>query len=143
LNNRGVDVGDINWIVQYDPPGEPADYIHRAGRTARVGKEGKAEKKHTHNCFFVVSFLQNFPFILLLHIGNALLFLMPSEVAYIDLMSKQSVEMEKLDLNEVLQYVNAKADDEGSYALQWRFERLVLGDEQARINLRFIFLAIL
>ena len=37
---RGVDIPDINWIVQYDPPGEPADYIHRAGRTARLGREG-------------------------------------------------------------------------------------------------------
>ena len=32
---RGLDIPKVDWIVQYDPPDEPNDYIHRVGRTAR------------------------------------------------------------------------------------------------------------
>ncbi|KHN76999.1 putative ATP-dependent RNA helicase pitchoune [Toxocara canis] len=36
---RGLDIPQVDWIVQYDPPDEPREYIHRVGRTAR-GAEG-------------------------------------------------------------------------------------------------------
>jgi len=40
---RGIDIAqEIHWVVQYDPPSNPASFIHRAGRTARNGKEGKS-----------------------------------------------------------------------------------------------------
>ena len=29
----------VDWIVQYDPPDDPREYIHRVGRTAR-GRDG-------------------------------------------------------------------------------------------------------
>jgi ATP-dependent RNA helicase DDX18/HAS1 len=32
---RGLDFPNVDWIVQYDPPDDPEDYIHRVGRTAR------------------------------------------------------------------------------------------------------------
>lgn len=32
----------MDWIVQFDPPDDPRDYIHRVGRTARAGKVGKS-----------------------------------------------------------------------------------------------------
>ncbi|CAH1635714.1 unnamed protein product [Spodoptera littoralis] len=32
---RGIDIPAVDWIVQYDPPDDPKDYIHRVGRTAR------------------------------------------------------------------------------------------------------------
>ncbi|VDK49624.1 unnamed protein product [Anisakis simplex] len=32
---RGLDIPEVDWIVQYDPPDEPREYIHRVGRTAR------------------------------------------------------------------------------------------------------------
>uniref|UniRef100_J3MER2 ATP-dependent RNA helicase n=1 Tax=Oryza brachyantha TaxID=4533 RepID=J3MER2_ORYBR len=49
---RGLDIPDVDYIVQYDPPDEPKDYIHRVGRTAR-GDNGK---------------------------GSAILFLLPKEL---------------------------------------------------------------
>lgn len=33
---RGLDIPAVDWIVQYDPPDLPEEYIHRVGRTARV-----------------------------------------------------------------------------------------------------------
>ncbi|MDA3836969.1 MAG: DEAD/DEAH box helicase [Nanoarchaeota archaeon] len=39
---RGLDIKDITHVYNYDLPSKPEDYIHRIGRTARAGKEGKA-----------------------------------------------------------------------------------------------------
>ncbi|KAF9480464.1 DEAD-domain-containing protein [Pholiota conissans] len=39
---RGLDIPRVDYIVQYDPPDDPRDYIHRVGRTARAGKVGKS-----------------------------------------------------------------------------------------------------
>ncbi|XGW24948.1 hypothetical protein V3C99_006414 [Haemonchus contortus] len=52
---RGLDIPAVDWIVQYDPPDEPREYIHRVGRTAR-GKDGR---------------------------GNALLVLRPEELGFL------------------------------------------------------------
>lgn len=54
---RGIDVPDISHVVQYDPPGDVRDYVHRVGRTARLGRK-----------------------------GDAYCFLLPSEVDYLDLL---------------------------------------------------------
>ncbi len=40
--SRGIDIDDITMVVNYDVPGEAEDYVHRIGRTARAGSEGKA-----------------------------------------------------------------------------------------------------
>ncbi|GMH60870.1 hypothetical protein TL16_g03143 [Triparma laevis f. inornata] len=60
---RGLNLPGANWIVQYDPPSETADYIHRAGRAARAGAA-----------------------------GNALLFLLPSESKYLDILKVKGLK---------------------------------------------------
>jgi superfamily II DNA/RNA helicase len=37
---RGIHVDDLGLVVHVDPPAEPKDYLHRAGRTARAGESG-------------------------------------------------------------------------------------------------------
>jgi superfamily II DNA/RNA helicase len=37
---RGIHVDDVDLVVQYDPPDDPKDYLHRSGRTARAGATG-------------------------------------------------------------------------------------------------------
>lgn len=32
---RGWDIPGVDWIVQFEPPTDPKEYIHRVGRTAR------------------------------------------------------------------------------------------------------------
>jgi ATP-dependent RNA helicase DDX18/HAS1 len=52
---RGLDIPQVDWIVQFDPPLDIKEYIHRVGRTCR-GYESK---------------------------GKALLFLLPEEESYL------------------------------------------------------------
>ncbi|CAM9310364.1 unnamed protein product, partial [Scytosiphon promiscuus] len=39
---RGIDIPDVAWIVQFDPPQDPSYFVHRVGRTARAGKKGRS-----------------------------------------------------------------------------------------------------
>lgn len=40
--SRGIDIDDLSHVVNYDIPDDPADYVHRIGRTARAGASGAA-----------------------------------------------------------------------------------------------------
>ncbi|KAI0526943.1 hypothetical protein KFK09_002537 [Dendrobium nobile] len=59
---RGLDIPGVDWIVQYDPPQDPNVFVHRVGRTARIGRQ-----------------------------GNAIVFIMPKEDAYVELLSLRRV----------------------------------------------------
>ena len=39
---RGIDVEEISHVINYEMPNDAESYVHRIGRTARAGKEGKA-----------------------------------------------------------------------------------------------------
>jgi ATP-dependent RNA helicase DeaD len=39
---RGIDVNDISHVINYDIPDDPENYLHRIGRTGRMGKDGIA-----------------------------------------------------------------------------------------------------
>lgn len=39
---RGIDVTGISVVINFDLPDDPGDYVHRIGRTARAGREGRA-----------------------------------------------------------------------------------------------------
>jgi len=68
---RGVDfpTNPVDWIIQFDPPQNPAFFIHRVGRTARNGAD-----------------------------GNALVFLLPTEEAYIDFLAQKDIPINEMEL---------------------------------------------
>jgi len=66
---RGLDIPAVDWIVQYDPPDDPREYIHRVGRTAR-GTNGQ---------------------------GRALLFLLPEETAFLRYLRIAKVELNEYE----------------------------------------------
>ena len=39
---RGIDVNDISHVINFDIPDDAENYLHRIGRTGRMGKDGKA-----------------------------------------------------------------------------------------------------
>lgn len=67
---RGLDIPAVDWIVQFDPPDDPRDYIHRVGRTAR-GADGK---------------------------GRSLMFLQPSEVGFLKHLTEARVPLVEFEL---------------------------------------------
>jgi len=69
---RGLDVPNVDWIIQYDPPDDPKEYIHRVGRAAR-GEKGK---------------------------GRALLFLTPSELGFLHYLRETKVAVQEFEFPE-------------------------------------------
>lgn len=65
---RGLDIPAVDWIIQFDPPDDPKEYIHRVGRTARAGKEGRA-----------------------------LLFVLPTELGYLKYLKAARVELDEYE----------------------------------------------
>ncbi|KAJ8350580.1 hypothetical protein SKAU_G00257100 [Synaphobranchus kaupii] len=68
---RGLDIPEVDWIVQYDPPDDPKEYIHRVGRTAR-GINGS---------------------------GHALLILRPEELGFLRFLKQAKVPLSEFDFS--------------------------------------------
>ncbi|KAI5613026.1 putative ATP-dependent RNA helicase DDX31 [Silurus asotus] len=70
---RGLDLPQVTWIVQFNPPTSAAEYVHRVGRTARIGAQ-----------------------------GNGLLFLTPSETAYVDVLASHNISLSEMKMEVIL-----------------------------------------
>jgi superfamily II DNA/RNA helicase len=57
LSARGIDVPNVDLIIQFDPPKNEEIYIHRVGRTARVGREGLVIYKEIFYNFFIINLI--------------------------------------------------------------------------------------
>ncbi|KAL0823083.1 hypothetical protein Bca101_046760 [Brassica carinata] len=68
---RGLDIPGIDYVVQYDPPQDPNMFNHRVGRTARLGKEGRA-----------------------------IVFLLPEEEDYVEFMRRRGVPCQEKECSE-------------------------------------------
>jgi superfamily II DNA/RNA helicase len=77
---RGLDMPNIDWIIQYNTPGSCVDYVHRVGRTARVG-----------------------------HKGKAVIFLEPCEVEYLKELNKLGISLRETKLDSVMDCLNDEA----------------------------------
>ena len=44
---RGLDIADVKQVINYDLPDEIEEYIHRIGRTGRIGNKGRAISFYT------------------------------------------------------------------------------------------------
>ena len=40
--SRGIDIENVDWVIQYDAPKSATSFVHRCGRTARCDREGDA-----------------------------------------------------------------------------------------------------
>lgn len=70
---RGLDVPDVDWVMQLDPPTNPKTFVHRIGRTARMGRS-----------------------------GNSLTFLTPSEASYVAFLRLQGVTITRWEAGDGL-----------------------------------------
>uniref|UniRef100_A0A3Q3XL03 ATP-dependent RNA helicase n=1 Tax=Mola mola TaxID=94237 RepID=A0A3Q3XL03_MOLML len=70
---RGLDLPQVTWILQYTPPMTVAEYVHRVGRTARIGGR-----------------------------GSGLIFLTPAETALIDELANHSISLSEMKLQDIL-----------------------------------------
>merc|ERR1719494_655987 len=68
---RGLDIPDVDWIVQFAPPDDPKEYIHRVGRTAR-GSQGK---------------------------GHALMILRPEELGFLRYLKQANVPLNEFEFS--------------------------------------------
>ena len=57
---RGLDVNDVDLIVNFELPYDSEDYVHRIGRTGRAGKSGKAVSLVAGREIFLIQRIQRF-----------------------------------------------------------------------------------
>ncbi|KAI0239199.1 putative ATP-dependent RNA helicase DDX31 [Lamellibrachia satsuma] len=123
---RGLDLPHVGWIVQYNTPGSATDYIHRVGRTARIGSR-----------------------------GHALLFLTPSEVDYVQVLAEYKIKLTEIAMNDLLKtlmlyeakrcminkqkYLRPRTTEEAATTMQRRFELNVHENKDVRSLARKAF----
>lgn len=61
---RGLDIPSVTWVIQFDPPQDPDAFVHRVGRTARMGRS-----------------------------GSSCVYLLPHEMAYVELLKRRKVPL--------------------------------------------------
>ncbi|KAF3670678.1 DEAD-box ATP-dependent RNA helicase 18 [Capsicum annuum] len=81
---RGLDIAGVDYIIQYDPPQDDKMFIHRVGRTARLGRQ-----------------------------GSAVVFLLPKEEAYVEFLRLKDVYLEEgecaFDAPDIIDEIRAAA----------------------------------
>lgn len=119
---RGLDLPQVTWIVQYNAPASAAEYIHRVGRTARLGAR-----------------------------GSSLLILIPSEAEYIQTLVNNKISVSEMKMEEILSNLlledfliikRGKRDDradpqavrERATVLQTKFEDYVHGSAETSLS---------
>ncbi|XP_063705907.1 probable ATP-dependent RNA helicase CG8611 [Culicoides brevitarsis] len=105
---RGLDVPKVDVIIQYDPPQKICDYVHRVGRTARAGKQGKA-----------------------------ILFVGPSETNFIEVLESKRVQIHQEDMEKYLRGLltpasTARNAHEAAIELQREYEELVSKEKEIK-----------
>ena len=71
----GVDIPEVDCVVQFDPPSNAEAFVHRCGRTARSG-----------------------------HKGQAVVFLLPTEKSYVEFIAlNQKVELQEMPVSEYME----------------------------------------
>ncbi|ORX61934.1 DEAD-domain-containing protein [Hesseltinella vesiculosa] len=101
---RGLDLPNVACIIQYDPPTDMKDYVHRIGRTARLGKAGEAR-----------------------------LFLLPSEMDYLPILKAQGMAIAQVTVESLLADTFGKLRhvyEAGAQETQDQLERYVLSEEE-------------
>jgi ATP-dependent RNA helicase RhlB len=58
--SRGLHIEGVSHVINYDLPLDPEDYVHRVGRTARVGAKGKAISLACENFVYALPAIERF-----------------------------------------------------------------------------------
>lgn len=98
----------VDCVVQYTGPASARDYVHRIGRTARVGSS-----------------------------GSAVIFLIPSEIDFVRMLESRRIRIKEENMDDVLDKLMTPLSKHSSthgaaIALQNEFENLVLEDSKLR-----------
>jgi ATP-dependent RNA helicase DDX21 len=67
--SRGIDIKDVDLVIQIEPPKDTETYIHRSGRTARAGKSGTCITFYTKKTYEFVQRIEDQAGIKLKRIG--------------------------------------------------------------------------
>ncbi|VDL93083.1 unnamed protein product [Schistocephalus solidus] len=97
---RGIDIPNVNWVIQWDPPSRASFFVHRCGRTARCGTAGRA-----------------------------VLFLNPNELTYIDFLKiNQNVSLTEVSPVDIIPAGQLKDPGLSSTAVHTKVQKICCAD---------------